>query len=328
MRKTIILYGMMTLLAGWFAPGARAQQAVVSASLDSTVILIGEQTRLSLEAEQQPGEVVQFPLFSDRIPGGLDIVEPLQVDTAEVADGLIRVTHSYVVTAFEDSLLYIPPFAFAEDGDTLWSRSLSLKVVQPFELDMESNSITDIKPVYRPRFNWLGLFKIVLLVLAVAAVGAGVYVLVRKYVQKKPVFEPAAAEPERPAHEVALEALNRLKEEKPWQQGRLKEYYTQLTDTVRLYIDRTFGVNACEMTSNEILDGLRQIKKDSKELYGKLADMLRTADLAKFAKWQPSPSECEQSLKDAFTFVEQTMPPEPEPPTEEKGESAKEKAER
>ncbi len=319
---------MMTLLAGWFAPGARAQQAVVSASLDSTVILIGEQTRLSLEAEQQPGEVVQFPLFSDRIPGGLDIVEPLQVDTAEVADGLIRVTHSYVVTAFEDSLLYIPPFAFAEDGDTLWSRSLSLKVVQPFELDMESNSITDIKPVYRPRFNWLGLFKIVLLVLAVAAVGAGVYVLVRKYVQKKPVFEPAAAEPERPAHEVALEALNRLKEEKPWQQGRLKEYYTQLTDTVRLYIDRTFGVNACEMTSNEILDGLRQIKKDSKELYGKLADMLRTADLAKFAKWQPSPSECEQSLKDAFTFVEQTMPPEPEPPTEEKGESAKEKAER
>ena len=318
---------MMALLAGWFTPGARAQQAVVSASLDSTVILIGEQTRLSLEAEQQPGEVVQFPLFSDRIPGGLDIVEPLRVDTAEVADGLIRVTHSYVVTAFEDSLLYIPPFAFAEDGDTLWSRSLSLKVVQPFELDMESNSITDIKPVYRPRFNWLGLFKIVLLVLAVAAVGAGVYVLVRKYVQKKPVFEPAAAEPERPAHEVALEALNRLKEEKPWQQGRLKEYYTQLTDTVRLYIDRTFGVNACEMTSNEILDGLRQMKKDSKELYGKLADMLRTADLAKFAKWQPSPSECEQSLKDAFTFVEQTMPHEPEPPTEEKGESTKEKAE-
>lgn len=318
---------MMALLAEWLAPGARAQQAVVSASLDSTVILIGEQTRLSLEAEQQPGEVVQFPLFSDRIPGGLDIVEPLQVDTAEVADGLIRVTHSYVVTAFEDSLLYIPPFAFAEDGDTLWSRSLSLKVVQPFELDMEANSITDIKPVYRPRFNWLGLFKIVLLVLAVAAVGAGVYVLVRKYVQKKPVFEPAAAEPERPAHEVALEALNRLKEEKPWQQGRLKEYYTQLTDTVRLYIDRTFGVNACEMTSNEILDGLRQMKKDSKELYGKLADMLRTADLAKFAKWQPSPSECEQSLKDAFTFVEQTMPHEPEPPTKEKGESIKEIAE-
>ena len=318
---------MMALLAGWFAPGVRAQQAVVSASLDSTVILIGEQTRLSLEAEQQPGEVVQFPLFSDRIPGGLDIVEPLRVDTAEVADGLIRVTHSYVVTAFEDSLLYIPPFAFAEDGDTLWSRSLSLKVVQPFELDMGSNSITDIKPVYRPRFNWLGLFKIVLLVLAVAAVGAGVYVLMRKYVQKKPVFEPAAAEPERPAHEVALEALNRLKEEKPWQQGRVKEYYTQLTDTVRLYIDRTFGVNACEMTSNEILDGLRQMKKDSKELYGKLADMLRTADLAKFAKWQPSPSECEQSLKDAFIFVEQTMPHEPEPPTEEKGESTKEKAE-
>ena len=60
---------MMALLAGWFAPGVRAQQAVVSASLDSTVILIGEQTRLSLETEQQPGEVVQFPLFSPQLCG-------------------------------------------------------------------------------------------------------------------------------------------------------------------------------------------------------------------------------------------------------------------
>lgn len=327
MKKSILLLYGIALLAWLAVPGARAQQAVVDASLDSTVILIGEQTRLSLETEQQPGEVVQFPLFSDRIPGGLDIVEPLQVDTAEAADGLIRVTHSYVVTAFEDSLLYIPPFAFVEGGDTLWSKSLSLKVVQPFEVDMEANSITDIKPVYRPRFNWLGLFKIILLVLLVAAVGVGVYVLIRKYVQKKPVFEASAAEPERPAHEVALEVLNRLKEEKPWQQGRVKEYYTQLTDAVRLYIDRTFGVNACEMTSNEILDGLRQLKKESKELYGKLQDMLRMADLAKFAKWTPTPGECEQSLKDAFTFVEETMPREPEPAAEEKGESIKEKAE-
>ena len=89
MKKSILLLYGIALLAWLAVPGARAQQAVVDASLDSTVILIGEQTRLSLETEQQPGEVVQFPLFSDRIPGGLDIVEPLQVDTAEAADGLM-----------------------------------------------------------------------------------------------------------------------------------------------------------------------------------------------------------------------------------------------
>lgn len=313
MKKTLLsLYCVLFFATGFMAP-LWAQQPVVNASLDSTVIWIGEQTRLSFEVDQQPGQVVQFPLFSDRIPGGLEVVEPLRVDTVAAADGLIRVTHSYVVTAFEDSLLYIPPFPFAEAGDTLWSKSLSLKVVQPFEVDMEANSITDIKPVYRPKFNWAGLFKIILLVIVLAALAVGLYVLVRKYIQKKPVFETAGSEPDRPPHEVALEGLTRLRDEKLWQQDRLKEYYTQLTDIIREYIDRTFAVNAREMTSDEILDGLRYMKKDSKELYGKLQSMLQTADLVKFAKWKPLADECEQSLKDAFLFVEQTKPADPDP---------------
>ncbi len=319
-------YGMF-LLALLSASVVVAQQPVVRVALDSGSIWIGQQTRFTMEVVQQPGVMVQFPFFSDEIPGGLEIVEPLQTDTTVTADGLQQITHSYVVTAFTDSLLYIPPFPFVADADTVWSKSVSLKVVQPFELDMESNSITDIKPVFRPKFNWKGLLRIVLLVLAVVAIGIALYIFIKKYILKKPALEATAAEPERPPHELALEALNRLKEEKNWQKGRTKEYYTQLTDIVRLYIDRVFGVNACEMTSNEILQGLRQLKTDDKELYGRLQAMLSMADLVKFAKWFPYPEECEQNLKDAFFFVERTMPQESVPTEAHTADNAGEKRE-
>jgi len=69
------------------------------------------------------------------------------------------------------------------------------------------------------------------------------------------------------------------------------------------------------MTSEEILDTLRYMRREKKEAYEKLQNMLRISDLVKFAKWKPLPDESEQSLRDAFVFVEQTKP---ESSTEEK----------
>lgn len=298
--------GFFYFLPFFFLFPVQAQKITVEAHMDSTVIWIGEQTRLSFEVNQPSDEIVSFPLFSDFIPGGLDIVEPLKIDSVRSADGYLTVKHDYVVTAFEDSLLYIPPFPFAIGEDTTWSRSLSLKVVQPFEVDLEANAITDIKPNYKPKFNWTGLFKIIFLVILIVALLIGLYILIRKYIQKKPVFEAVNTEPQLPAHVVALDSLNRIKDEKPWQQGRLKEFYTDLTDVMRVYIERVFEINAMEMTSDEILNALRYIRKEQKELYELLQLMLQTADLVKFAKWKPLNDESEQSLKDAFLFVEKT----------------------
>ncbi|NDV47662.1 hypothetical protein D0T49_11450 [Paludibacter sp. 221] len=296
----------LLLLISCSALSLSAQKLSVEARIDSTLIWIGEQTPLTFEVTQQPEQYVSFPVFSEQIPGGLDIVEPAKVDSVRSSDGYIVVKQKYVVTAFQDSLLFIPPFPFVADGDTIWSNPVSLKVVQPFELDLEENSITDIKPVYKPKFDWAGFFKIVLLVMLIVALAIGLYILIRKYIQKKPVFEPVNTEPELPPHIVALNALNKIKDEKIWQQGRLKEYYTELTDVMRTYIAGVFEINAMEMTSDEILDTLRFIKKEQKDAYERLTKMLQISDLVKFAKWNPQNEENERSLKDAFLFVEET----------------------
>jgi hypothetical protein len=113
-------------------------------------------------------------------------------------------------------------------------------------------------------------------------------------------------EPLRPAEDVALEKLDVIREQKIWQQGRLKEYHTELTDVIREYISRRFAVSSVEQTSDETLRALRPLLSDQKELFDQLRKMLTLADLVKFAKWTTTPDENEQSLRSAYSFVKET----------------------
>lgn len=304
MRKFLLL-SLFILLPILFS-NLLAQKISVNARLDSTVLKIGDQTQLVFEVTQQPNKKVIMPLFSDTIVGGLEMVEPVKTDTVKSADGHIQVNQRYVVTAFEDSLLFIPSFPFITDGDTVWSKSLSLKVVQPFQIDTTSTSVTDIKPVFEPKFDWLGLLKLVLLILVIVALLVVAFIFIRRYIQNKPVFEKLITEPALPAYLIALNELDRIKSEKAWQQGRSKEYHTELTDVVRIYIERVFELNSMEMTSEEILEHLQMLRSEHKSAYIGLKQILQLADLVKFAKWNATPDDNELSLMNAYLFVNQT----------------------
>lgn len=302
MRKYFVL--LLSLLSvvcsGLYA------QVTINARIDSTAIVIGDQTRLSFRITQKPGQRVMMPLLVDSIPGGLDIVESLKPDTTPGDAGTIQINKSYVVTAFEDSLLYIPAFPFVVDGDTVWSKTLSLKVVQPFKIDTASHQIADIKPVISGPFDWKGLLMILLFILLIhGLVVAGIYIY-RTYLRKEPELDQKSKDLLQPAHVVALGYLDRIKQEKPWQAGRSKEYHTQLTDVLRTYIERMFNINSMEMTSDEILEEFRLMHLENKSVYANLKQILTLADLVKFAKWEPTIDEHELSLMNAFFFVNQT----------------------
>jgi len=304
MRKSLL---MLFLLTALFAhPDLWAQKITVNARLDSTVMWIGNQAHLTFEVSQQPNQKVSMPIFSDSIKGGLNIVEPVKIDTLKSQDGHILVKQHYLVTAFKDSLLFIPPFPFVINGDTVWSKSLSLKVVQPFKIDTASHKIADIKPVIEPPFNWLNLLFIVLLLLAIHGLIILILFLYRKYFKKTPALDSKEMKLLLPPYVVALTQLDKIKQEKPWQQGRGKEYHTELTDIVREYIERVFNINSMEMTSEEILDHLRNLRKEQKTVYFGLSQILQLADLVKFAKWNATPDEHELSLLNAYMFVNQT----------------------
>ena len=288
---------------------------VVSAAIDSTTLFIGDQTDLHLRATCEVGEQVQMPMLDKQLIPGIEIVDRTIVDTMLLNDGRVQYDQYLTLTSFEDSLFYIEPLAFVRGDDTVWSESLMLNVIQPFEVDSADLAITDIKGVYKAPIWWWGIIRWVLLALALAGLCVGAYYLIG-YLQSrtsKQDDETAATEPLRPAEEVALEKLDLICEQKIWQNGQVKEYHTQLTDVVREYIARRFEVSSTEQTSDETLRAMRPLLSDKKELYEQLRKMLTLADLVKFAKWTTTPDENELSLRSAYTFVKETTPVEEEP---------------
>lgn len=296
---------------------------VVSATIENTTLPIGDQTNLTLQATSSASEQVTFPEFGDELISGIEIVDRSSVQSKKLDNGRVQYSQNLTITSFEDSLFNISPLPFVSGGDTAWSEALTLNVIrpfeiQPFEMDSTVADIDTIRDIPERIFKqqefptwwddqWENLKKgkniylIVLIVVVLGLIGWLIYQYVRQRKQVRPEIVIL-----RPADVVALEKLDEISVKRLWQAGRVKEYYTQLTDVVREYIARRFGVSSVEQTSNATLAEMRPILKNNPGLYQQLHDMLTLADLVKFAKWQPTDEENGQVLRDAYDFVKET----------------------
>ncbi len=171
--------------------------------------------------------------------------------------------------------------------------------------DSSATKIKDIKPPFGEVFNWkwyldyiywgIGLLLLIILVIILT-----VYFTRRKKVQ---IIEPD--KPKVPAHITALASLEKIQKEQIWREEKIKEYYSSISDAIRLYIEERFQVNALESTTDEIMKAFRTqvVDKESKE---KLQQLLMLSDLVKFAKLFPIEDEHNFTLKNAFDFVNGT----------------------
>ena len=129
--------------------------------------------------------------------------------------------------------------------------------------------------------------------------------LVRAYLKKRKKPEHLTT-PLRPAHETALEALRKLRNKDYLRTGRVREYYFELSDIARHYVEDRFQLRAPEMTTEEFLSTLkdsRVLRSGQKTL---LSDFLSHCDMVKFAKYQPDENESDASYESARRFIEET----------------------
>lgn len=288
-----------------------AQDIQVNAKLENDVILIGDQTTLTLEATVPPSCRIVWPQVGDTLVRQIEIVSKSQVDTVQQEEpaGSLRLTQQLVITSFDSGYFAIPPFLFmyqqagATDYQIGETEAMLLQVDNP-EVNM-AEDIKDIKGPLRAPVTFAEIWPWLLLGLLLA----GSVILFIYYRRRRKKAQPLMAflrKPAQPAHSIALDELEKLRTKRLWQSGKVKQYHTELTDIIRNYISARFSVHAIEMVTHEIIESLENTLVGTSAL-SKLKEMLELADLVKFAKENPLPDEHERSMNQAIEFVKESV---------------------
>jgi Ca2+/Na+ antiporter len=274
-------YILLFLLVGTLSFG---QQKRVTTSVDSTKIKIGAQLNLTLKTTVDTLSNVVFP--EGTTFGQLEVLESYPTDTVKENDKYL-LTKRYGLTQFDSGKYMLPSLKVLINDKPYVTDSLLVQVAS-IKVDTLKQKMYDIKgiaEVEEPMGNW---WKWLLGILLLAAIGVLIYFLAKKYKRKEKPEEIVYATP----IEKAVSLLKNLEQKELWQKGEIKDYYSQLTDIARTYIEEEIQVPAMESTTSEVIAGLRSAAvrkkmKISKETVENLERVLRQADLVKFAKSKP-----------------------------------------
>ena len=292
---------------------ATAQNLKVNAVLDSSKIRIGEQVKLDLYITYNPNEKpleIKWPGIGDTITGKIEVISVTEIDTTmpdKSNPNVIQQHQQLLISAYDSGYFAIPPFKFILNNDTAnpyYTEALLLEV-HTVPTDSSLVKTKDIKEPFGEPFNWMWYKNYFYWGLAALVFVIGLFLIIRYYNRKRRNILQEPEKPKVPAHITALASLEKIREEKIWQQQKVKEYYSSITDTVRLYIEERFQIPALESTSDELLTIMRSqvIDSLSKE---KLKQILVLSDFVKFAKMIPVEHEHEITLQHAFDFVNGT----------------------
>lgn len=300
-----ILFFILLIIAGT----TRAQQIKATARIDSTNILLGDQIKYFLEIEYPKNAKVEFPQISDSLQSLIEVLGKSKIDTIDLENKEFqKQIRSYTITCFDSGSYRIAPkwFKINVNGltDSVPTNGVSL-FVHSMAIDT-TRGLTDIKMPYSAPLTLKEVTPYILGVILIAAIIFLILYSIKRRKKNKPFFA-LPVKPKEPAHIIALRELDRIKNEKIWQKDKTKEYYSEVTDVLRTYIEDRFDMRAMEQTTDEILDGFR-FRKDllNEKTFTNLSQILSLADLVKFAKYKPLPDDDNLTLVNSYFFVNET----------------------
>lgn len=304
----ILLMNALVLMSGFVMAQKRTE---VSVEVLPKWVLIGMPAEMQIVVKTSPGNQIEFPLFETQLTQDIEVLDPASIDTS-ASEGMEVFTRKVQITGWDSGMFMIPPLTFIQtsiDGkkDSLFSRPAFLEVTT-VALD-SSDEYRDIKSPEEVPYIFAEFKELVFLGLGIAVLlGVLFFFLIRWLNRKKQEPDPKPKQPIIPAHVIALKELEQLRSEGLWQKGNYKGYHSRLTEIVRGYIERRMQINALEMTTAEVIASMRRAGLDRKAPVDELEQILRLADLVKFAKEKPLADENERAFALALQFVEETKP--------------------
>lgn len=309
------------LLTWWlFLLSNTAQSAgvpQVNAELKRTSMLLGDTISLYFTAQIPLSYQLQWPRIVDTL-ANFEVLSKMPLDSSD-ADNMRNYRQKLLLTVFEEGEQRLPPIRF-----TCADRNSSLRMVMEtsaqyvqvdsVKVDMQQAE----KPIAPPRnlpFIWTEALPYIAAGLALVIALFGAWFWWRKR-QQQPTTQVQNVAPPRPAHEIALERLQKLEKAGYWQKGQTKQYYSELSEITRWYLEERFQFSALELTTDEIIylleHGVSDLpdghlwKQNSAELRKTLQHLLHTADMVKFAKATTSIETNIDAAKKAELIIRKT----------------------
>ncbi|WP_433779444.1 hypothetical protein [Flavobacterium anhuiense] len=259
-------------------------QKQVETSIDTTKNKIGAEFKLTLKTVVTSTAKVEFPKLKNI--GPLEVIQSYPIDTVKKDATNYELIKKYGLTQFDSGHYTIPSVKILIDKKTFYSDSIKVEVanVKVDTLQQKMYDIKDITSADEGTGNW---WMYVLIALAIIGIGVFVYWYVKKR-QLKKIEEEVYKTP----IEKATSLLNNLEQKELVQKGEIKEYYSELTDIARNYIEEAIHIPAMESTTSELIQAIRIASTQKKmtltaETVENLERVLRQADLVKFAKSKP-----------------------------------------
>lgn len=287
-------------------------------------ILIGDQLEYGFRLNDvADGTVLGFPKLDD---SQIELIEDWaqKVEPRKDKPGYMDIEASIRIAAFEEGVYNLPPIIIESrtpDGkvDTLFFDPLEIDV-KTIQLDSATFQPHPMKGMIQTPFNWdefvftvnelwtaflellpnllIGKWVIILII-----VGICIWLIYKRKNAADAVQSYAAGEP---AHIVALRKLDAFRSNALWVPEKQKDFYSGVTDTLREYISRRYGVGAMEMTTAELFAAADSVEGFPVDQLEELKDLFQTADYVKFAKFVASDEESASAVPKAVRFVTMT----------------------
>lgn len=306
MRNLLATFMLLLALSG---TQLKAQNIEATATANRDTISAGQPiefvTRLVTPENCQP----EWNDFGDTLTSTIELVDLDIERKTKKEKGSVVHTQKLTITSFElgdNSIPSIPLRYSFDDDDSLSLTAYTNPIqfyVRPIDVDT-TQAFRDIKEPLRQPITLKETVNYTGIIIICAALVLIILFIIRKVRNKEHII-PEKPEPVIPAIVTARSEMDALKTKQLWQTGHTKEYYTELTGIARKYIEGQFGVQAVELTSQEILTNIKPIGFDT-QTYEKLKETLETSDFVKFAKYTPSPEENEMYLTKTERFIEES----------------------
>ena len=307
MKKTILILMATFALLG----GLKAQNVEVQGKVESTDVQVGKPFTLDLSLKVPYGWFVEWNDFAiDTLSEQLDIIKRSEVERTADADSNVIVKQQLTLMTFDTGEVQVPSvgLVYARSFDDPNRLMAYTDPINLYSTTITVDTTMAYKPIVEPLAAPIQMREVypwLLGALLLVLIGLGIWLLLKRRKTRVDENGNIVRGPVIPPYDKAVTDLENLRQQKLWQSGKVKEYFSSLTDIAREYIEGQFGVNAVEMTTDDILEDIKPLCF-SKETYDKLKETMEVADLVKFAKYSAANLESENAMNRMTEFVNES----------------------